>query len=68
MTEMEEGGWPRTGAMEMPAGGHSDVVENAEAALRSAVTALRNGSVRVLEAFWRTEVSKVLERIRPLGH
>jgi hypothetical protein len=33
VAEMEEGGRPGSGAVEMPAGGHSDVVENnAEAA------------------------------------
>jgi hypothetical protein len=45
MMKIEEGGRPRSGAVEMPVGGHSDVVENAEAAWWSAVTALRNGSV-----------------------
>jgi hypothetical protein len=29
-TEMEEGGRPRSGTVEMPAGGYSDFMENAE--------------------------------------
>jgi hypothetical protein len=29
--EMEEGAQPRSSTMEMPSGGHTDVVENAEA-------------------------------------
>jgi hypothetical protein len=49
--EMEEGERPHSGAVEMSNGGHSDVVENVEAARRSEVTALRNRSVQVLEAF-----------------
>jgi hypothetical protein len=54
--ELEEGGWPRSGAVEMSADGGSDVMENAEAARQNAATSLCNGSVRVLE------------RIRLLGH
>jgi len=53
--EMEEGGRPRSGPMEMQSGGHSNVMENTEAARRSAATALWNGSVQVLEVFLRTE-------------
>jgi hypothetical protein len=40
--EMVEGGQRRSSAVEMPAGGHSDVMENAKAARQSAVIALRN--------------------------
>jgi hypothetical protein len=60
--EMEEGGWrvggvmdieegrrPRSSTMEMLADGHSNVMEKAEVAGRSMVTAVRNGGVRVLE-------------------
>ena len=53
---MEEGGWPHSATMEMPADEHLDVVENTEAVQRSAVTALQNGNVQVLKAFWRAEV------------
>lgn len=52
---MEKGERLHSGAVEMLNGGHSDVVENAEAARQSEVTALRNRSVQVLEAFQRTE-------------
>ena len=70
MTEIEEGKWPRlaggtmemeegrrlhSSAVEMPTGRHSNVVEKAEAARRSTVMALQNGSVRLLKAFWRTK-------------
>jgi hypothetical protein len=54
--ELEEGEWPRSGAVEMSADRGSDVMENAEAARQNVATSLCNGSVRVLE------------RIRPLGH
>jgi hypothetical protein len=43
--EMEEGGRLRSGAVEMPAAGHSDVMQNTEAVRRNVVMALRNGSV-----------------------
>jgi hypothetical protein len=46
--EMEEGAQPHSSTMEMPAGGHTDVVENAEAECGQGA---QNGSVRVLEAF-----------------
>jgi hypothetical protein len=49
--EMEESGQPSSGAVEMPTSEHSDVVENAK-------VVLRNGSVQVLEALWRTEASE----------
>jgi hypothetical protein len=45
--EMEEDGRQRSGAVEMPASGHSDTVENVEAARQTVVT--------VLDALWGTE-------------
>jgi hypothetical protein len=48
--EIEEDGRPRSGMVEMPASGHSDIVENAEAA--------RHRVIIVLEALWRTEASE----------
>jgi hypothetical protein len=49
--EMEEGERPHSSGVEMANGGHSDVMENVEAARQSEVTALRNRSVQVLETF-----------------
>jgi hypothetical protein len=43
--EMKEGGRPCSGAVELSAGRHSHVVENAKTVRRSVVTAPWNGSV-----------------------
>ena len=58
---MEEGGQQCSGAVEIPVGGHSNVVENVEASRQSVVTVLRNKTIQVLKAFLRMKASSVAE-------
>jgi hypothetical protein len=69
--DMQEGGQPRSGVVEMPASRSKDTVENAEATWQSTVT-VEHGCDATLESLLENETAgyglrRVVERIRLLG-
>jgi hypothetical protein len=65
--EMEKGGRPRSGAVEMPASEHSDVMENIEASAAECRHGAAERKCLSVGSLLENESTRVLEMIRLLG-